>query len=326
MRGQRGGVAVAVGLILAVSGCRQPGAPGAVKDLPAGHGRLGVGGLAPNKLPPQAARTLEEAERDRYWVTARERVDEQVTTLLSQHQGELDRGIRRSKLLRGDPTRKWVALTFDDGPHPKYTPKLLAILKQFQVPATFFLVGEMAEKYPALVRAEVGSGHLVGNHTYHHVSLPLIPEEFVATEIQACGDVLRRITGKTPHYFRPPGGQYNDMVAETAELLQYTTVLWTDDPGDYASPGDHVIEERTLKTLSNGGIILLHDGIQETVEVLPQILAYLKQQGYQLVTVDQMMPHPPLPLERRAEVRSFTPAANAPRPKWLRPPVDDVGS
>ena len=334
MRVDRGLVAAAVGFLLVLGGCGRPGSPAAPgvagvpqgRNVPRGRGGLGIGGLAPNKLPPQAARSIEEAERDRYWVTARERVDEQVTTLLAQHQSELDRGVRRAKLLRGDPNRKWIAITIDDGPHPKYTPKLLAILKQYQVPATFFVVGEMAEKYPNLVRAEVRAGHLVGNHTYHHVSLPLIPEEFVATEIQACGDVLRRITGETPHFFRPPGGQYNDMVAETAELLGYTMVLWTDDPGDYASPGDTVIERRTLESVSNGGIILLHDGIEQTVEVLPKILAYLQQRGYQFVRVDQMEVHPPAPLERRAEARWLLPSSGPVRLLRRAQPQGTVGS
>jgi len=236
---------------------------------------------------PQAENA--QAQVDKYWANAKEEVDKSVLELLAQHQAELDRGIRYHKFMRGDPKKKQIAITFDDGPHPAFTPKLLDILKQYGVKATFFLVGEMAEKAPDLVKAELAAGHDVGNHTYHHVNLTKIPQEDVATEIKACGDVIQQITGKAPHLFRPPGGDYSRRVAETMEALGYTMVLWTDDPGDYASPGDKVIETRVLDTISNGGIVLIHDGVQQTVDVLPQILTYLKDKGYEFVTVDEMM-------------------------------------
>jgi Polysaccharide deacetylase len=95
--------------------------------------------------------------------------------------------------------------------------------------------------------------------------------------------------GKPPRWFRPPGGDYDEHVAEVAEALGYTMVLWTDDPGDYASPGQGVVLSRTLNTVDNGGILLLHDGIQETLDVLPQIIETLQQRGYQFVTIDEMM-------------------------------------
>ena len=242
-----------------------------------------------NMLSRQSALALEKADRDPYWLRARETVDTKVEVLLAQHEDELRRGLQVHKLLRGDPQRKWVALTFDDGPHPAYTPRILAALREAKVPATFFLVGQMAEKYPDLVRAELAAGHSIANHTYHHVSLPKIPAEFVATEIQACGDVLERITGKPCRLFRPPGGQYNPAIAETAEALGYRLILWTDDPGDYASPGGTVIAERLLDKLDNGGIILIHDGIQQTLDLLPSLIREIQARGYAFVTIDQML-------------------------------------
>jgi peptidoglycan-N-acetylglucosamine deacetylase len=244
---------------------------------------------APNTLSAATARKLEAAERDGYWITARTAVDKEASELAAQRAADERRGVHRAILQRGDPHSRWLALTFDDGPHPEYTPRILAVLKQFRVPATFFVVGEMAERYPELVRAEVAAGHSVGNHTYHHVSLPKIPEEFVETEIQACGEVLQAITGRRPVLFRPPGGDYNDPVAGTAEALGYTIVLWTDDPGDFASPGTAVIERRTGAAASRGGILLLHDGVQETIDALPAILTRLQRAGYEFVTVDQML-------------------------------------
>jgi peptidoglycan/xylan/chitin deacetylase (PgdA/CDA1 family) len=232
---------------------------------------------------------------DRYWRNAKQEVDKSVLELIAQDQAELRRGIRHHKFFQGSSRRKWLALTFDDGPHPYFTPALLTILKQYDVKATFFLVGDMAERHPELVRAEFGAGHDIGNHTYDHINLTKIPTEEVATEIEACGDVLQTITKQRPHLFRPPGGDYNDSVAEAAEALGYTTVLWTDNAGDWLSPGRGVIEWKILRRAYNGGVILMHDGIQETIDILPQLLSTFKREGYEFVTIDQMMPESYVP-------------------------------
>jgi peptidoglycan/xylan/chitin deacetylase (PgdA/CDA1 family) len=188
----------------------------------------------------------------------------------------------------GNPRLKEVALTFDDGPHPRYTPQLLSILRKNKVKATFFVVGEMAAKYPELIRAEQAAGHVIGNHTYHHLNLTKIPVSGVLAEWQACEDVVKQITGETMRFDRPPGGDYNDAVIRAAMQLGLTTVLWTDNPGDYASPGDTVIQRRVFGRARNGGIILLHDGVQQTVDVLPEIIQRLKSRGYRFVTVAEM--------------------------------------
>ncbi|MEN6370546.1 MAG: polysaccharide deacetylase family protein [Armatimonadota bacterium] len=226
---------------------------------------------------------------DRYWKRAKEVDYKSVPELLAQHKAELERGVRHDILMRGPVSQRQVALTFDDGPHPLFTKRILTILDEYNVKATFFLVGEMAERYPALVRAEVADGHSIGNHTYHHVNVTKIPTGYIATEIGACDEVLESITGKSVHLFRPPGGDYNDNVAEVCEALNHTMVLWTDDPGDYADPGVGVIDQRVLETVSNGGIILIHDGVQQTIDTLPYILQVLKDRGYQFVTIDEML-------------------------------------
>lgn len=235
------------------------------------------------------ARKMGSASEDKYWLSAKSTVYKALPELLAQHEAELKKGLMHDKLMRGDGAKKEIALTFDDGPHPKFTPKLLAILKRYDVKATFFLVGEMAEKYPKLVRDEAAAGHSIGNHTYHHVCLTKIPEGYIATEIDACGNVLRKITHKKVKLFRPPGGDYNDQVAETVEALDYTLILWTDDPADYANPGSKVIEGRLLDKANNGGIILIHDGVEQTVKALPYVIETLKKRGYQFVTIDEML-------------------------------------
>lgn len=229
---------------------------------------------------------------DPYWETAREEVYKTTEKVLAQHKGELERGIRYNKFVRGNPRRRWIALTFDDGPHPDYTLRLLKILKQANVKATFFVVGEMARDYPQGIKAEVAAGHVIGNHTYHHVDLTKIPAGMVATEIRACEDVVRSITGKRTTFFRPPGGDYDKHVIETAEALKYTTVLWTDDPADYDEPPGSVIRRRALGNISNGGVLLLHDGAEHTLQILPGLLDTLKRRGYRFVTIDEMMKDP----------------------------------
>lgn len=245
--------------------------------------------LAPNTLPAPAALALVQAERDKYWLNAKHEVYRSTLELVAQDQTELLRGLRMDKVLRGDPNRPEIALTIDDGPHPVYTQKLLQILKASNVHATFFVVGERAEEYPDLIKAEVAGGHEIGNHTYDHVSLVKIPPEYIDTEIKACGDVLTQITGHPPRLFRPPGGEYNRAVAEAAEALGYKMILYSDDPGDYADPGTGVIENRTLDTISDGGIILLHDGSAQTLLILPQIIQRLKARGFRFVTVDELL-------------------------------------
>jgi peptidoglycan-N-acetylglucosamine deacetylase len=229
------------------------------------------------------------SEDDVYWQRAKNIVYKNVLDLLSQNKAELDKGIAYHKLLRGDATKKRIAITFDDGPHVDFTPKLLEILKRYNVKATFFVVGEMAEKEPDLVRAELAAGHSVGNHTYHHVDLTKIPPVYVATEIKACGEVIRSITGKSPHLFRPPGGDYNNLVAQVAVALDYVTVLWTDDPGDYANPGESILTARLTNRVSPGGIILIHDGSTQTINILPSVIKNLKDRGFKFVTIDEML-------------------------------------
>lgn len=123
------------------------------------------------------------------------------------------------------------------------------------------------------------------------LDLRAISKEAAAIEIKACGKVLKDITGQAPHLFRPPGGDYNRRVAEVAEALGYTTVFWTVNSRDCTKPGKTAIRNRLLKRVTNGGILLLHDGIQQTVDMLPDLLEALREKGYELVTIEGMMSH-----------------------------------
>jgi peptidoglycan/xylan/chitin deacetylase (PgdA/CDA1 family) len=211
-------------------------------------------------------------------------------------QGRLDSELRRLStseldkfvLRRGSRRGLKLALTFDDGPHPLYTPKLVQILKAANVPATFFMIGHMAQQYPELVKLVNQNGFEIGNHTFSHVTLTKLTDDQIETEYKADGDVLKGITGKTPRYCRPPGGDLDLNVLQGAYAENLTTVLWTDDPGDYTNPGDKVLLETETASISPGGIILLHDGSQDTIDTLAEFINSCKQRGFRFVTLDEL--------------------------------------
>ena len=208
--------------------------------------------------------------------------------LLAKNLYARDLGDKFNKMMRGDTRRPRIALTFDDGPHPVYTLQLLNILRRTHTPATFFLVGEQVEKNPGLVKLEVAEGNEVADHTYDHVNLTVIPPELVAYEVQRCDAELQKATGAHVRFFRPPGGEYNGDVLREAAKHGFITTLWTNDPGDFSHPPASVIQKRTLAHLENGGIILLHDGIPETLQALPAIIAEARRRGFQFVTVSRL--------------------------------------
>jgi peptidoglycan-N-acetylglucosamine deacetylase len=206
----------------------------------------------------------------------------------ARHEYELERGIEFPILVRGDRRQPTIALTFDDGPHTDCTPKLLDILRREGVKATFFVVGSEVDKHPKLLLDEVLAGHEVANHTYHHLRLPTIPAQHVESELLDGAEAIRHATGTTTRLYRPPGGEYDREVIAATKKLNMVMVLWTDDPGDYTEPGAKVIERRTLQDVSNGSIILLHDGVQQTVDILPDLIHRLKGRGFRFVTCSEM--------------------------------------
>ena len=205
--------------------------------------------------------------------------------------GDKQHGLSVVQLVRGDENRKEIALTFDDGPHPPFTERLLDLLKQLDVKATFFVVGRKVDAAPEILARMVAEKHDVANHTYHHVNLKTLPYGLVENEIRLDNDAIRRACGVEPLFFRPPGGQRNGEVVEIAHRLGMSTILWTDDPADYAKPGANVIEQKVLQHVRPGATILLHDGIEQTFHMLPDLVAHLRQQGYKFVTISEMVQH-----------------------------------
>ncbi|MBI5832373.1 MAG: polysaccharide deacetylase family protein [Armatimonadetes bacterium] len=219
-----------------------------------------------------------------------QQVAQPVAKIRAETKLEMARGVDQSKFMRGDRRKREICLTFDDGPHPGKTERLLQVLRDESVKATFFVVGEMAEKYPHLVRAESLDGHEIGSHTFHHVNMTKVTPSVLRQELTQTDLVLRHILGHGGELLRPPGGQYDSRTIDMARSVGYTTVLWTDDPGDYDPKiGADLILQRLIRDASPGGIILLHDGPETTMAILPRLIRYLRAQGYTFVTCGQLM-------------------------------------
>lgn len=179
-----------------------------------------------------------------------------------------------------------AALTFDDGPDSRYTPLLLDGLKERNVRVSFFLLGEKVEQYPELVERMQKEGHLVGNHTYHHVQLNKLNETKAREEILKTNNLIYETTGVYPLYLRPPFGAWKKNLELCVEMLP---VFWTIDTLDWKVQNTEKIVRTVQEQIEDGAIILMHDEYDTSVEAALQVVDELKNQGYELVTVDQLI-------------------------------------
>jgi peptidoglycan/xylan/chitin deacetylase (PgdA/CDA1 family) len=185
--------------------------------------------------------------------------------------------------------RKEVALTFDDGPWPGATDRVLAILRRLHVQATFFMVGRQVDAYPGIARRVAAAGHEIGNHSFDHPEgFAALSDERVGAEMSDTNALLANL-GVTPTAFRPPGGSYDDAVVTTARSQSMRTVLWDVDPRDWVSGvPPKLIVSSVLHKVRPGSIVLLHDGggdARHTIEALPSIIERLRARGYDFVTI-----------------------------------------
>jgi peptidoglycan/xylan/chitin deacetylase (PgdA/CDA1 family) len=202
---------------------------------------------------------------------------------------------------KGQTEEKVVALTFDDGPDPIYTPRVLDILDRFEVRATFFMIGQQAQTYPDWVRRVRSRGHQIGNHSFRHLFyLSWLSPDRIRAEIGATQEVLYRINGEYPRYFRSPlGWVSNDLIAVCREL-NLPIINGSVKAGDVSLPGTEQIIETVLSSVRNGDIIILHDagGVgpyrdrTQTLEALPVIIEKLKNSGYHFVFLDELIYNP----------------------------------
>jgi peptidoglycan/xylan/chitin deacetylase (PgdA/CDA1 family) len=212
----------------------------------------------------------------------------------------------KESIWMGPDTKKAVTLTFDDGPsdegpNPANCILLLDILDKYGVKATFFIVGKQAEMHPDMIMRMHDSGHEVANHTYSHMAASEMSKGEALADIQRCSAVIYEITGVQPKYFRPPGGDNNDDLSLGISKMGLKKVFWSLNPSDYVTV-DSVIEnveeykatsiklaDEVIQRASNGEIIILHNGSEQTIQALPVIIEGLKKAGFGFVTLSDLL-------------------------------------
>ncbi len=188
--------------------------------------------------------------------------------------------------------RMMIALTFDDGPHPRYTPEILDILSEYGVCATFFTVGENALQYPDIIKRCQNEGHEIANHTYSHADLSKDSYNNICDEVRSTEEVIFENIDTRTKLLRPPGGLYGKNVIRAAAELDYTLVLWNVDTKDWAHTPPDKIVKKVLSCVAPGDIILMHDFIGKnspTPDALRQMIPKLLEMGYRFVTVSELL-------------------------------------
>lgn len=186
--------------------------------------------------------------------------------------------------------KKQIAISFDAAWGNDDTQTLIDILKEYDVPATFFVVGAWVDKYPESVKALHDAGHQVQNHSNTHPYMTKLSAGQISSEISCCNEKIQKITGVCPSLLRPPYGDYNNCVVETVESMKMHTIQWSVDSLDWkdnATPDS--IYRRVTSKVTNGSIVLFHNDAKHTPEALPRILKDLKEQGYEFVFISDLI-------------------------------------
>ena len=188
--------------------------------------------------------------------------------------------------------RMEIALSFDDGPHPKLTPVILDILAEYGIKATFFMVGENVQYYTEAAHAVADAGHEIANHTYSHRKFGKMTEHEMVEEISSCEAVLSSVAQSPVHFIRPPEGQMTETMRRVAGDMDYRIILWDVDTRDWAHTPPEEICHHILDTVQAGDIILMHDFIghdSPTPAALRLVLPELISRGYRFVTVGELV-------------------------------------
>lgn len=181
-----------------------------------------------------------------------------------------------------------IALTFDDGPHPYYTDKIVSILQNNNAKGSFFIVGRLAMEYPYLIQQISLAGNEVDIHTFTHRNLSKLKDDEIRRELSITASLIKDISNQKSIFFRPPGGQYNKKVLQIAGDLNQNMILWTVFPKDHEEDDPEVILKTVLRQAGDCGVVLLHSGRPATLQALPKIIQELRNMGYQFVTVSEL--------------------------------------
>lgn len=211
---------------------------------------------------------------------------------------------------------KLVALTFDDGPHPTLTPRLLDILARTGAKATFFTLGQNVTRYPDIVRRAEAEGNEIANHSYSHPNLNKCSLAKIYQELDATDTAIQKATGKRPSLVRPPyGNMKKDVRAQVNRKYGYHVVLWDVDPLDWRKPGSGVVAQRMVKGARPGSILLAHDIHEGTINAMESMIKSLQAQGYRFVTVSQLIAAG----QSSARQASVPPASSGEMPQGVTP-------
>ncbi len=204
----------------------------------------------------------------------------------------LAQGVNAKLYRKSASETKKIALTFDDGPSRQNTEEILSILDEYKIRATFFVIGENAEKDPERIKMIFDAGHEIGNHTYSHAYITKISEEALRNEVKKTEKILKDITGERPIVFRPPGGFYDDKTLDILEEMGYVSILWSLDTRDWSMPKSDTVASKVEEDATGGDIILFHDLEDKrlpTPKALRRIIPKLIENGYEFVTISEMM-------------------------------------
>ncbi len=197
-------------------------------------------------------------------------------------------------LWSGSPQRKAIALTFDDGPHPKYTPQLLEVLNRYHITASFFWLGACVKAAPTVAREVYQRGHWIGLHGYHHRSFPLLKPEALKESLEKTQETISQACQLEPKHLRdvrPPNGLFTPQTLKLLHQWQYRPVMWSVVPEDWVSPGVEVVVRRVIQQVQNGSLIVLHDGYhggEDVAQTTDRLIPQLLQQGYKFVTIEEL--------------------------------------
>ena len=192
----------------------------------------------------------------------------------------------------GNTEEHKIALTLDDGPHGDKTPRILDVLRDNNVQATFFIVGENVKGNEDIIERMIADGHEIGNHTFGHKYLFKVDRRVMEREIDLCDDEIFNYSEYNATLFRPPGGIYNDVLTSLCNERGYDMVLWSIDTRDWAGTSATEIENEILANVEDGAIVLMHDyvcGESHTAEALKSVIPKLKELGYSFVTVSELI-------------------------------------
>jgi len=182
-----------------------------------------------------------------------------------------------------------VSITFDDGPHPDFTPKVLDLLKENNAKGTFFCIGKHIESHPELFKRIITEGHTIGNHTFNHENyFGFIKTKEVVSELETTNEVIEKVSGLKVKLFRPPFGVTNPRINRGVKAVGLQSIGWSIRSFDTTSKSKNTIVKSIEKKLKKGDVVLLHDTSAKSVEILEQLLLFLKQNKLESVTIDSL--------------------------------------